>query len=236
MLQKRISTQSHHQGLQLSSPEDGCCPGEERTGCLYRFQFATTPTSFESITVDGVVVPFVHTYSDKAALYQALYDLFTKSVNEDGLGVLVHANDIKVYMDSFIGAAGNSDLTIEIISAFPITSITTNLGAQATATAVCDQINMCLHAFNFVNTENLKLVINNVVVANTTYATGALLRTGLATALGTAGMTDDAVALVSIPAVGTTNRVRLYVREGWNVYVNDVKISRTNCESKFLAQ
>lgn len=240
VIKQRSNPKTDTHGLQLSSPDDGCCPGLEASACMYKFQWATLPTSFGNliVTINGVnvTVDLAHTYVNTQNLYEALYQAFVKSTLNGGFGMVVEPGDIRVYLDKYIGAAGNTDLTVEIISAHPIVSIATNQGTLASATPQCDQINMCEYRTTHVNAENFKLAINNTIVTDTTYATGVLLRSGLDTAIGTANLAEEVQFLVNVPASGTTSYVKIFAKEGLLVTVNDVVLTRIRCGAKYLNQ
>lgn len=240
MIKRRSNPKTDYHGLQLSSPDDGCCPGASEAACLYRFQWATSPTSIGNVivTIDGVnhTINLGLTYTTTQALYQALWDLFTKSTDDGGFGSVIEPGDIRVYMDKYIGAAGNTDLTVEIISTYPIVSITTNIGTLASATPQCDSLTMCEYRSSHVNAANFKLVIGNTIVTDTTYATGALLRSGLITALGTANLNEEVKFAVHIPAAGTTSYIKMFVKHGLSVTINDVAVERRDCSLIYLNQ
>lgn len=240
MITRRNSPTVAPHGLQLSSPDDGCCPGAAADACMYKFQWATLPTSFGNVivTIAGVnhTLDLAHTYVNTQQLYEALYELFNNPTGENGFGSIVGPGDIRVYMDKYIGAAGNTDLTIEIISSYPIVSIATNQGTLAAATAQCDAITMCEFRTSHVDAATFKLQVGTTVVADTTYATGTLLRSGINTALGTANLNEEVQFLVNIPAAGTTSYVKIWAKQGLDVYVNDVALTKLGCVQKYLNQ
>lgn len=235
MISRKSNQDSPALGLQLSRQDAGCCPpGDGLVGVLYRFVFASLPTTFSAVnvTVDGTTTnyPFVHTYSSAAVLRQALYDIFVAPVSQGGLGMFVDKNDLKVYIDTF-----NSDrLTIELLSGHVIVSIVTNLGTN-TGTALANSFVGCLHRFDYTHSDPIEIVIDNIQLTLTTYATTALLISAINTQLTANSLTDRVVAKARDGEVAGHADLWMHVQEGIQVYINGSLSQRGKCERKYIA-
>lgn len=232
MIQNKLNRNSQGSGLQLGNVDSGCCLSDELTACLYRFQFATTPASFTTITVDGVAYEFVHTYSTPEALEVAIIETLQMPVVEGGAGMVVHPNDIKVFLDSFATTADR--LTIEMISGVVITNFITNVGTQASATPVCTQQTMCVHRTTYVLGAAIDIVISNTPFTLTTYATVALLRTALLAEITNLSLTGQVKISVRQSATSGVADVWIYTKPNVTVYHNDVVVPQLKCSAHYV--
>lgn len=231
MIQNKGSVNSPGTGLQLGSVDSGCC-GETLEACLYRFQFATTPTTFSVVTIAGVAYDFVHTYSTPEALALALIEVLQAPVNAGGAGLAVHDGDIKVYLDSYATTADR--LTIEIVSGVVFTNFITNVGTQTSATPICNEQAMCVHRLSYELTQPISLVIDNKALTLTTYATAALLRTAILAQITAQSLTGIVTAQVRTSATAGFADVVLYAKPGVLIYHDGDLIERGNCSGRYV--
>lgn len=231
MIQAKQSINSPASGLQLGAQQSGCCV-ETLEACLYRFQFATTPTTFTGITINGTLYTFNHTYSTPEALNNAIIETLTKPVNAGGAGLVIPSSDLKVYLDSFATTADR--LTIEMISGIVIDNFITNVGTQSSATAVCTKQTMCVNKITYVLGSAIDLVIGNTQLTLATYATAALLRTAVLAQISAQGLTGEATAEVRTATDVLNADLWIYTKPNVPVYHNDALVARGQCYAKYV--
>lgn len=231
MIQARLNRNSPNNGLLLGNQDSGCCV-ETTSACLYRFQFTTTPTTFVSFEIDGVVYDFAHTYSTPEALNTALLEALTKPVVEGGAGLAIHDGDIKIYLDPFATTADR--LTIEMVSGITITNFITNVGTQTSETAKCTPITMCVRYLDYVLSDPISIVINNKALTLTTYATAALLRTAILAQLTAQGLDSIAKAVVRTSATAGHADVWIYAIPDTDVYHDGVLMEVGKCSQHYI--
>lgn len=231
MIQLKANTNTPVSGLQLGNVDAGCCI-DTVEGCLYRFAFVTTPTTFTTITVDGVAYEFAHTYSTPEALENAIIETLNKPTTQGGAGLVLKDGDIKVYLDSFHATADR--LTIDMISGVVITNFITNVGTQTSATPVCTPQTMCVHRGVYTLTEAVSIVIDNKALTLATYATVALFRTAVLAQITAQGLDGIAKAVVRAGTAAGTADFWIYAKSGVKVYHDGVLLEQGECSAHYV--
>lgn len=224
MIQAKTNPDSPTYGLQLGNQDAGCCV-TETTECLYYMQFANTPASYTVITIGGVAVPFVHTFSTPETLAVAIGEALAEG------GYVVHDGDIKAYYDPYSATANR--LTVEIKSGVAVTNMISNLGTQA-ATARCTGQTMCEHRLSYTLSGAIELVIDNKALTLTTYATAALLRTAILAQITAQSLTDIATAKVKTSATAGEADVVIYAKSGVSVYHDGEFVAPVKCTLHYV--
>lgn len=211
--------------FQLGTVENGCC-GTPLTECGYSGSTSANVDAITSLTLTrgGVSETLTIAQSITQNSTKEAYDAIAAALHAAGL--TFNDNDLKVYNNSF----ATDTMTFEFISGLPITALVINGATAVTITEKCNKYLTCMYKDIYTPTEAISIIIDNVDLGLTTYATGALLKAAIDAALSSASI----VGYADVRASGSDVELWLWLADVNNVYIDGTRVTRANCQMKFI--